>query len=258
MIRTNLLKQADMCYRMKNCLKISNGALWNMLGSTMYGINSFVMLALVSRIGSVDEAGAFGIAFTTAQLLYIVGLFGVPHFQMTDYDEKYSFFTYVKACGISCFLMLLCGVGAVWAMGFTGAKRIYTLLLTVLMLLNVIGELYQSMFFQKNRLDLSGSALFFRTFWSLLLFSVVIFATKNILLAVAVQIVVNLAVTMYYALGIAPAFIAKPVRSDTSDMTRALIRECIPLAVSLFLLGIVVNMSKYGIEFMMDDTAQGY
>ena len=67
------------------------GVIWNSLGSLMYGANSFIMLALVSRVGTVEQAGYFGIAFTTAQILYIVGLFGVPHFQMTDYGEKYRF-----------------------------------------------------------------------------------------------------------------------------------------------------------------------
>lgn len=60
----------------------------------MYGLNTFLMLALVSRVGSVEEVGAFGIAFTTAQLMYIVGLFGVSHYQMTDYDKTYSFREY--------------------------------------------------------------------------------------------------------------------------------------------------------------------
>lgn len=43
------------------------GTIWNTLGSTMYGANSFIMLALVSRVGTVDQAGYFGIAFTTAK-----------------------------------------------------------------------------------------------------------------------------------------------------------------------------------------------
>ena len=47
-------------------MKISRGFFWNTLGSTMYGLNSFLMLALVSRVGTVEETGAFGIAFTTS------------------------------------------------------------------------------------------------------------------------------------------------------------------------------------------------
>ena len=69
-------------------LENRRGIFWNTLGSTMYGLNSFLMLALVSRVGTVEETGAFGIAFTTAQLMYIVGLLGVSHYQMTDYEKN--------------------------------------------------------------------------------------------------------------------------------------------------------------------------
>ena len=47
----------------------TNGPLWNALGSTMYGVNSLLLLVLVSRACGVETAGVFGISFTTAQLL---------------------------------------------------------------------------------------------------------------------------------------------------------------------------------------------
>lgn len=37
---------------MKKNKSMLKGAIWNTLGSTMYGANSFFMLALVSRIGT--------------------------------------------------------------------------------------------------------------------------------------------------------------------------------------------------------------
>lgn len=235
------------------------GFMWNTLGSAMYGVNSFVMLAMASRVGTVEEAGAFGIAFTTAQLLYFIGLFGVPHYQMTDYGETYSFGSYVKARVFSGILMLLCSIGSVVLMGFTGIKRAYTFALTLLMLVNVVGELFQSLFFQKNRLDLSGSALFFRTLWPLILFCAVALLTGNVFLAVLVQTASNLVITVYYGVRIAPKFITKSIaETRKADTAANVLRECLPLAVSLLLMNIVINSSKYGIEFCLDDPAQGY
>lgn len=240
-------------------MKRLKGNIWNALGSTMYGLNSFIMLSLVSRVGTVEEAGCFGIAFTTAQLLYIIGLFGVPHYQMTDYTERFRFSTYAKVRVLSCVLMLICCGASVALLGFSGVKRVYTFSLTLLMLLNVVGELYQSLFFQKNRLDLSGSALFYRTLWPLILFCAVGLLTKNILLAVTVQIAANLVITVYYALRFAPRFVSNPPAvTQKEDTAAALIRDCFPLAVGLFLTNVVINMSKYGIELIGDDTAQGY
>ena len=234
------------------------GVIWNSLGSLMYGANSFIMLALVSRVGTVEQAGYFGIAFTTAQILYIVGLFGVPHFQMTDYGEKYRFSDYIHARRFSCLLMA-CGCAiAIWGFHFTGAKASYTVFLTALMLLNVIGELYQSLFFQKNRLDLSGSALFYRTLWPLLLFCIILWVTRSIIVALSVQILANLFLTIYYAVWVAPRFISAQPCDRASGQVQNLLMECFPLFVSLLLMNIVINASKYGIELMMNDLAQGY
>ena len=233
------------------------GAIWNSLGSAMYAANSFLMLALVGRVGSVAQTGAFGIAFTTAQLLYIVGLFGVSHIQMTDYTHRYGFGDYGRVRILSCCIMLLgCG-GAALALGFTGDKLLYTVLLTIFMLVNVVGDLFQILFFQNNRLDLSGSALFFRTLWPLLLFAVCLVVTKNILLSLVLQILCNLWITLFYIRRVAPPFLQQE-RLQSRTPVIHLLQECVPLFISLVLMSFVINCSKYAIEFLMDDTAQGY
>ena len=240
-------------------LKNRSGIFWNTLGSTMYGLNSFLMLALVSRVGTVEETGAFGIAFTTAQLMYIVGLLGVSHYQMTDYEKKYSFREYGVLRAFSCALMAVGCALSIQVMGFLGQKALLTALLTLLMLLNVVGDLYQNLFFQNNRLDLSGSALFYRTFWSLLVFAAAYIATKALVLAICLQILCNFLVTLYYAVRVAPAFLkSEPRREFSAGQCRVLLLECLPLFVSLLLMNLVISASKYGIEFWMDDQAQGY
>lgn len=233
------------------------GVIWNALGSAMYGVNSFIMLALVSRVGTVEQAGYFGIAFTTAQMLYFLGVFGVSHYQMTDYTETYSFSDYARLRIFSSTLMMLCCAATVFSLGFTGEKRSYTIALSILMLLNAGGDLYQCLFFQKNRLDLSGSALFFRTFWSLAAFSLALLISRNILLAVGLQILVNLGVTIYYALGVAPKFLTRGTAHRRFD-SFSLGKACFPLLLSLLLMNLLLNIPKYGIEFFLDDTAQGY
>lgn len=225
----------------------------------MYGLNSFLMLALVSRVGSVEEAGAFGIAFTTAQLLYIVGLFGASHYQMTDYDKTHSFREYGALRAISCALMVLGCALSIWAMDFSGQKALLAILLTLLMMLNVVGDLYQNLFFQNNRLDLSGSALFYRTLWPLLVFAGVYIVTQNLVFAICLQIICNFFVTVYYAVRVAPAFLqSEHRRGNVAGRCRNLLLECLPLFVSLLLMNLVISASKYGIEFWMDDQAQGY
>lgn len=69
------------------------GVIWNTLGSGMFAANSVLLLLIVSRVFGVAAAGDFGIVFTTAQILYIIGLFGINHFQMTDYAGAVQFWS---------------------------------------------------------------------------------------------------------------------------------------------------------------------
>lgn len=216
------------------------------------------MLAAVSWVADIEQVGTFGIAFTTAQLLYILGLFGVSHYQMTDYSGKYSFAEYLRVRCASGALMLVLGFIASLLLGFRGEKLLFTALLTVLMLLNIFGDLIQNLFFQRGRLDLSGSALFYRTVFSLLAFCLVLFFFKSITAAIIVQIILNLAITVYYAYICRRDWLSAEWRLEHGDGCVSVIRECFPLLVSTFLMNLIIMASKYGVELFMDDAAQGY
>lgn len=233
------------------------GAIWNTLGSMVYGANSFIMLAMVSQISTVEQTGCFAIAFTTAQILYIVGLLGVPHYHMTDYEEKYNFIDYASVRIFSILMMAIGCVCVIWGLHYTAEKVTYTIGLTVLMMLNVVGELYQCLFFQKKRLDLSGSALFYRTFFSLILFCAALLVTRNILIAIFVQVLVNFSITLYYACVVARPFLNQKATLSSNNV-RALIWECFPIFISLLFMNLIINASKFGIEFLLDNETQGY
>lgn len=233
------------------------GAIWNTLGSMVYGANSFIMLAMVSQISTVEQTGCFAIAFTTAQILYIVGLLGVPHYHMTDYEEKYNFVDYASVRIFSILMMAIGCVCVIWGLHYTAEKVTYTIGLTVLMMLNVVGELYQCLFFQKKRLDLSGSALFYRTFFSLILFCAALLVTRNILIAIFVQVLVNFSITLYYACVVARPFLNQKATLSSNNV-RALIWECFPIFISLLFMNLIINASKFGIEFLLDNETQGY
>lgn len=240
--------------------QISNkkGIIWNTLGSAMHGFNSFIMLAMVSRIGTAEEVGAFSIAFSTAQVLYFIGLFGVNHYHMTDYQKRYSFWQYARIRMLSCILMLLAGCVVIVVLGFSGEKRLYAICLILLMLINAVASLFQSLFFQHNRLDLAGASLFFRTFWALLTFCSVLVIYQNILTAICLQIMVNILVTIYYVLRYAIKYVRILGAREEIQSTLSLLNECLPLFGSTLLMNIVINSPKYGIELTMNDAAQGY
>ena len=234
-----------------------SGALWNTLGSLMFSLNTLLMGMIVSRYLGVALAGDFGIALTTAQILYIVGIFGMNAYQMTDYAEKYDFWDYCGCKIITSILMMVCCAAVVLFSSYDTNKNLLTVLLTVFMLTNSVAELFQSMFFQKNRLDLSGKSLFYRTFFSLLFYYLTVVFYKNLLLALVVMILANLVAGYFVTLKPAYEFKKIPFHISRSRIL-SLLKENLPLFSSLFLMTFLYNCSKYVIEHYENRVVQGY
>jgi O-antigen/teichoic acid export membrane protein len=230
---------------------------WNAVGSALFAANTLVMVVVVSRTSSVAAVGCFGIALAVAQLLYLVGLFGVNLFQMTDYKRQYAFADYAKARMLTCLLMALACVPLVaWGMA-EPEKRLFTALLVAFFLTHAFGDLYQSLLFREDRLDLSGQALAFRVGAALLAFVVVQALTASIGLALAASTLASLlGILLWGARWARPYHRGLP--GARPGAARALLKECLPLFVASFLVLLVFNAPRYGIDYLMDDEAQGY
>jgi O-antigen/teichoic acid export membrane protein len=263
-----------------------SGVVWNALGSTMFAANTLIMVVVVSRTSSVATVGCFGIALAVAQLLFNVGLFGVDLFQMTDYQRRYRFADYLWTRVLTCLLMLLACLPIV-AWGMPGPeKKLLVVLLTVTFLTHAVGDLYQGLFFRENRLDLSGQALFFRVLCALVAFVAMQALTRDVALALTASIIANVC-----GIGIWGVYRSQPYRDHEGrggreglqaaqdapgiqglrsargsrgsqtfrlDRVSSLLRSCFPLFISSFLVLFIFNAPRYGIDWLMDDTAQGY
>ncbi|MDF2881851.1 MAG: polysaccharide biosynthesis protein [Clostridiaceae bacterium] len=229
---------------------------WNTLGSGMFAANSILVLMLVSRYKGIEIAGVFGISYTTAQILYIIGVFGMNTYQMTDYSEKYSFSDYCYNKVITSILMMVGYFISIIFLNFSRDKMICTLLLTLFMLLNSIGELYQSLLFQKNRVDLAGKMLFFRIFLSSIFFIFTLIFYDNLFVALIIMNIINL-ITTFYGAKIAKKFICKRGKFNRVAVYKLLL-ECVPIFVSMFLMTFIIHYSKYALDRISTDEIQGY
>jgi O-antigen/teichoic acid export membrane protein len=233
--------------------------LWNAVGSALFAANTLVMVVVVSRTSSVATVGCFGIALAVAQLLYLVGLFGVNLFQMTDYKRQYAFADYAKARLFTCLLMALaCAPLVAWGAA-ESEKALFTALLTAFFVTHAFGDLYQSLLFREYRLDLSGRALAFRVGLALLAFVVAEALTASVGLALAASTLASLlGIWLWGARWARPFHRGGAARGDRTGAARALLKECLPLFVASFLVLLVFNAPRYGIDYLMDDVAQGY
>lgn len=233
-----------------------SGSFWNMLGSGMMAANTVFLTMLVGHLFDMTVIGQFTLALTTSQIIYSIALFGASDRHMTDYQHRFKFNQYfwlrVASLAVSGIICLL----AILFLGKTGDSALYIILLTCFMMINAFAEIYQSMFFQENRLDLSGKAIFFRYLLSTAAFAAVVIWRHSVTFACIAMIFVNLAATWFWDLRISGTFRDSGYKLETNGFY-GLIRETFPLCLSLLSWQFIVNCPKYLIDMWLSTEDQG-
>ena len=235
---------------------VPSGVLWFTVGNSMQAGATVLMTMLTGYVLDLASVGIFSFALMASQLLYTVGLFGANDLQMTDYDHRYRFGDYFKVKVVSTLAaMLICFI-LPGLLGLHGRKMACLFLLTTYMLINSAAELYQSMLFQAQRLDLSGKMLFFRMAVSLAGFAVVILIKRSLLQACAVLLLVNFAATCFSVRRWCGAYRDSPcILRDGKE--KELFIESFPLCLSVLGFLLNINAPKFLINYFLTDEIQG-
>jgi len=227
-----------------------------MMGSGFMAANTVFLTMLAGHYSSLEEVGIFTLSLTTSQVLYAVGLWGANDLQMTDYSRRYSFTNYFwLKIGSTAAAVFFC-LTAVNVLGFGEKACKYTVLLTGFMMVNSFAELYQSLYFQNQRLDLSGKSLFFRYLLSTLAFMAALVKTRNIVYACASMLIADIVATVYWIRRYASQF-RDSGYGFQMEKTWRLVREAFPLAVSVLASLVLMNAQNYMIYLLISDEAQG-
>ena len=236
--------------------KVPSGVLWFTVGNSMQAGATVLMTMLTGYTLDLKSVGIFSFALMASQLLYTVGLFGANDLQMTDYDHRYRFGDYFKVKVVSTLAAMLICFSLPGLLGLHGRKMACLFLLTTYMLINSAAELYQSMLFQAQRLDLSGKMLFFRMTVSLAGFAVVILIKRSLLQACAVLLLVNFAATCFSVRRWCGAYRDSPcILRDGKE--KELFIESFPLCLSVLGFLLNINAPKFLINYFLTDEIQG-
>ena len=235
---------------------VPSGVLWFTVGNSMQAGTTVLMTMLTGYVLDLKSVGIFSFALMASQLLYTVGLFGANDLQMTDYDHRYRFGDYFKVKVVSTLAaMLICFI-LPGLLGLHGRKMACLFLLTTYMLINSAAELYQSMLFQAQRLDLSGKMLFFRMAVSLAGFAVVILIKRSLLQACAVLLSVNFVATCFSVRHWCGVYRDSPcILRDGKE--KELFIESFPLCLSVLGFLLNINAPKFLINYFLTDEIQG-
>ena len=115
---------------MEKEIQFRKNFIWNILGTGLNAFNSLFFMIAVTRINGVDNAGIFTIAFSTACIIYVVGVYAGRIYQVTEPDKSITDKEYIINRIITTIMMVILVILFSVIRGYNIFKSTIFLLLT--------------------------------------------------------------------------------------------------------------------------------
>ena len=240
----------------------SNGFLWNAIGGSLFAGQSVVLLFLCTRFYDQETAGIISLSYAIATLIYMVALFGVRNFQVTDSKEAFYFVDYIS---LRFFSVLLAIVILIIYMIIMSGYNDYSLrkcsiivLMSLLKMVNASEDVLIGRFQQRGVFVIGARIGTIREFVTLIV----------IIMAICLKLDIIVALLGGMAAGCLLEFILisrfksylEYERMDFSSVNIkriiGLIKNCAPLCISTVLAIYLSNIPKYLTDWYMDELTQ--
>lgn len=231
--------------------------LWTILGGGVYSFTSVVLLVLATRVIGEAGAGVFSLAYSTAQMLLTIALFDIRGFQVTDIVEKYTFKDYLLTRIITCFAMMAAVCLFVIFSDYHGGKAVLFIIVALMKMLEAISDVFEGLYQQKGRMDVSGKSVFIKMVFSSSMFAIVLLITHSIYWAVSLDIIVYCTFTFFIDIQLSKCFNTGS-RTVSLKKTLTMLIEAAPLFINSFLLLYIYNIPKYSIDRSLSAEFQTY
>lgn len=226
--------------------------IWYSLGGVLNAGQSAILLMVISRTNSIEDAGIFAIGYAIACLALSVGNYGIRNFQATDVNDNYDFHTYLTTRLITDIAMLiLIGfyvVKGLFILEYSIDKCLVIILLGISKLIDSIEDVFHGMYQKKGRLDVAGRCL--TTRYIILLFSYIfgLVLFHNLVLATFISVLFSL---IYFVFTISVTigdFHEKiELRFGDKNIIKLLV-DCVSLFAGGFFALYIANAPKYAID----------
>ncbi|MHC0037558.1 lipopolysaccharide biosynthesis protein [Pseudoneobacillus sp. C159] len=228
-----------------------------LIGNLVYALSQWGIIMALAKLGSARMVGEFSLGLAiTAPVILIFDL-QLRSVIATDTKNEFSFRQYLILRGISSFLVLGVLAGIVIFQDYHGQLALVIYLIGVAKLLESIFELYYGLFQRHEKMDWIAKSLIFRGIASVALISILIFLTKNLLIAILCYCFSWLCLFI---------FIDRPkARHYKSEYTpfewhpiKRLFLTSLPLGIVMMMISLYTNIPRYFLENLNGINAVGY
>ncbi len=234
--------------------------LWNMIGTTLMAFQSVILLMILTRVVGLADAGIFSIAYANANLMLVIGKYGMHNFHVSDTKPLYSFGDYRRSRILTVFLMLTVSLGyAVFAVLRNGAsteKGIILFAMCAWKAVDAIEDVYCSLYQQRGRLDISGKIMTVRLVISLIFFTALLFVTRSLMISLIASTVFSFLLFLLLNALCRKDFLAQIREKAENRRVGRLLVGCFSLFLVGFLSYYITNAPKYAIDSLLSDELQ--
>ena len=177
--------------------------IWNILGTGLNSFNSLFFLIIVTRVNGVNseginEAGIFSIAYSTALILYTIGLYSGRLCQVTDIENKIKDKDYIVNRAITSIMMIVIAIGFVFIKQYSLYKMGVFILLCIYKATEAFAEIFYGIMQKNDLLYKSGQSLTIKSIGGLIIFLIANLLTHNLIIACGSIVLLNVATILIF------------------------------------------------------------
>ena len=219
---------------MKN-KKIGKSILYNSIGSFVYLFCQWIITFIIVWIAGYKTAGIFSIAMSVSTTFSIVSTFNMRNFQSSDtkgiYSEKTYLLSRVFTCILSFFIMLIYSL----IKSFDTFQFCCIVIYMIFKLSEAFVDVLHGALQRKWRFDIIGISYFIRGIISVLSFSISLYFSKNLLIALSTMTISVYTFILIYDFRMYKIEFQK-IGTTKKILIFQLLLQCLPLVIYGFLL----------------------
>lgn len=232
--------------------------IWNMAGSLLMAFQSVIFLMILTRTVGLVVSGIFTIAYANANLFLNIGKYGMRNYQVSDVKNEFSFQEYLESRWLTTIIMLVISVLYVvytaWVNRYSLEKSWIIIWMSMFKIADSMEDVYFGEYQKRGRLDVASKAMTLRMLFTIAIFSVVVFITKDLLITLIVSTCISSMLAILFIKWTYPVFKDEvPARRGN---VRKLLKYCFPVFLSSFLAFYIGNAPKYAIDTQLTDELQ--
>jgi O-antigen/teichoic acid export membrane protein len=229
---------------------------WNSLGTAAWSFLSLFLLIIVTRINGIADSGLFSFAFAFGLIMFTIACYGGRAYQVSDHKKSFTTDSYISLRLFMSLAVVLITILFVLVNGYDLQKSILIFLLVGQRVFDAIADVFYGVMQKNHHLYISGKSLLYKSVLSFVVFLIIDFTTKNLLLSALSLPIISLLFVLFYDIPRSRKLENFSINPKLTEIQRMLTFTFLPFSIAVMGL-IFVNLARYFID-IYHPNLQGY